>query len=253
MADKEISDLSAATVLNDADLLVVEQGGVTKKIVGSVLKDADKVDGFHAGSSASSGILLALNSSSKLPASITGDADTVNGKHASPTPAAGTIPVSGGDGKLAADWISIASLPKASAFYSHLNDVNQTGVVTETATQVNFLDTGALSYDIESCFSSHRYQPTVEGYYLIIAQVCWVSTVSGKIYSASINRNADGIASNTVMGQAVATKAYNTMSALVYMNGTSHWIEVLVYHDQGSNADINGYHSETFLTGVRVA
>lgn len=42
-------------------------------------KDADSVDGIHAAAAAAPNILLALNSSSKLPASITGDAASIGG------------------------------------------------------------------------------------------------------------------------------------------------------------------------------
>ncbi|MBU0959815.1 MAG: hypothetical protein KKB31_07750 [Nanoarchaeota archaeon] len=114
MANKEISDLTAASSLADADLLVIEQGGVTKKIAGSLIKNADTVDGIHAAATAAANILLALNASSKLPASITGDADTVDGKHASATPTGATIPVSEAGGTLANGWLNATATPTAS-------------------------------------------------------------------------------------------------------------------------------------------
>lgn len=39
MADKQISQLTAASALNDADLLVIQQSGVAKKLTGKKLKD----------------------------------------------------------------------------------------------------------------------------------------------------------------------------------------------------------------------
>jgi hypothetical protein len=258
MADKEISDLSAATVLNDADLLVIEQGGVTKQIAGSIIKNANTVDGIHAGTSAAANILLALNASSKLPASITGDADTVDGKHASATPAAATIPVSGGDGKLAEGWITTASLPATGAFSAHKNGSNQTGIVTETTTKVTF---GTELFDVASWYvtstdptvtTGSRYTPQVAGYYLIIAQVDWVTIENDADYSIGIIKNNVGAYGTEMVGHTVGGDTM-IVTGIVQMNGSTDFLHIDCWHNAGVDQIINGTSTQTFFTGVRIA
>jgi|GEM_PF-5985779 len=70
--------------------------------------DAGTVDGIHAAVSATANMLLALNSSSRLPADITGDADTIDGSHSSDFQRAGAFVVAHGQVRtLSLDAITI--------------------------------------------------------------------------------------------------------------------------------------------------
>lgn len=237
MANKTIPDLTAATVMNDADLVITSQGGVTKKLLGSVVKDADKLDGAHA----------------------------------STTPGAGVIPIADADSMLGDGWIDAAALwviikdlgsINASAldvpsiwtamltegyvadvrFAAHKNSVDQV-IPAATETKITF---ATELFDVGSCFSSSRFTPDVAGKYQVNFLTMLVQAGDGDATSHITlfkNEVAHFISARRHVGVFDDT---HCISTIVDMNGSTDYLEVSCYCTPG--ATVNGAVNRTIFS-----
>jgi hypothetical protein len=124
---------------------------------------------------------------------------------------------------------------------------NQT-VSDATATKITF-DTE--EFDTNSNFASSRFTPTVAGYYQVNATincsqtgiidfVVWVYK-NGSQYKRGFGFSGSG-----------ATKFIAPVSALVYCNGTTDFIEIYAYSDGTGSATINASSQDTWFAGTLV-
>jgi len=140
---------------------------------------------------------------------ITLSAPDVSGTNTVTIPAAtGTVMVSG-------------NMPAFSAY----KNSNQTGISSTVDTKVTFT---VEEFDTNSCYdtSTSRFTPTVAGYYQVNAELdCYGLTglAIPKIYKNGSNFKT-GAGSN-----ATCTEQYVAISALVYLNGTTDYIEIYAY------------------------
>jgi len=166
---------------------------------------------------------------------ITLSAPAVAGTNTATLPAAtGTVMVSG-------------NMP---AFRAYSN-ATQTGVSANTPTKVTL---GVETFDTNNNFASSRFTPTVAGYYQINASV-EISGSSFATYAETmIYKNGSNIA-YTQLNTAGYASVWNTVTAtcadIVYMNGTTDYIELYgmasftgCYFASGSTA--------TYLSGCLV-
>lgn len=110
------------------------------------------------------------------------------------------------------------------AFSAYVN-ANQT-ITSSTYTKVNF-DTE--EFDIGSCYDTtlKRWTPNKAGYYWVSVTVNNVSTVGGSIAICSIYKNGNSIKQG---GDVRGTFAGSfTAVALIYMNGTTDYLEGFAY------------------------
>lgn len=90
-------------------------------------------------------------------------------------------------------------------------------------------------YDTASCFdtSNYRFTPTVAGYY----QINWMVQVTnsvGTLFLTSLYKNG----ASFKRGDAITGGSYSAGgSALVYMNGSTDYVEAYVYQASGGNRD----------------
>ena len=146
----------------------------------------------------------------------------------------------------------IATLPDATgtvmvsgnmpAFSANLN-ANQS-ISATTYTKIAF---NAELFDTANAFDSttnYRFTPQVAGYYQLNAGSAVNGTITG-LYIL-IYKNGSNIA-RTFTG----TSAYANISNLVYLNGSSDYVEVYLYA-YGSPSTINGNTTETFFSGSLV-
>jgi hypothetical protein len=128
------------------------------------------------------------------------------------------------------------------AFYAYLNQA-QSPSVAWTKVQMN-----AEVFDTASCYdtSSYRFTPNVAGYYQFNLTV--YQGVSLIEMQASIYKNGSGV--NGVYGPDInSTYGVNT-SSLMYMNGTTDYVEPYIYL-YTSKALSSGF-SNTFFNGSLV-
>ena len=123
-------------------------------------------------------------------------------------------------------------------------------ISTASGTKLNF---NTESYDTGSNYdtSNYRFLPTTAGKYLITASVrlsgaVTITNVQLYIYKngSMYNRNTQGFNGDS--------SPMITNTDTIEMNGSSDYIEMYFYHNQGSNLDISGSVSNTYFNGFRI-
>jgi hypothetical protein len=135
------------------------------------------------------------------------------------------------------------------AFYAYQLTA-QTGVTQLTATKITF---DAEVFDTNNNFASSRFTPTVAGYYQFSFGVSIPSANSGAFCQATIRKNnstdTNGAAS---LGQSGTLYPQSVGSVLLYMNGSTDYVEVNIYGTAPGNYSIlNGIYC-TFFMGALV-
>ena len=140
--------------------------------------------------------------------------------------ATGTVMVSG-------------NMPAFSAYLS-----GATSVATATVTKLSF-DT--IIFDTANCYSTtnYRFTPNVAGYYMFNAVTRFGSMTASQCF-ARIYKN--GSTFNQGSGSGVAAGyVWPTANWLVYMNGTTDYVEAYAYQTSGTtqSADYSNYYQFT--------
>jgi len=129
--------------------------------------------------------------------------------------------------------------------FSAYSATSQTGVASGVFTKVLF-DTE--EYDTNNNFASSRFTPTVAGYYQVTARTDW-SITSGACF-LTIYKNGTGYKGgqlNDATGSGVGPIA----SGLVYFNGSTDYIEIYAYQNNGTNTIFPGI-AYTFFQAAMV-
>lgn len=115
------------------------------------------------------------------------------------------------------------------AFRAYSN--NSQNIASSTTTKIQF---NVEEFDTNSNFDSttnYRFTPTVAGYYQINLAVGFAAMSVGEVI-LQINKNGSVYQfGSDVLG---ATTSITSMSTLVYMNGTSDYVEGFVFQSSGS-------------------
>lgn len=113
---------------------------------------------------------------------------------------------------------------------------NTVAASTGVATKITF---SSADFDTASAFSSSRFTPLVAGYYQISAVAGSPDAWSASSFSATrIFKNGNAYASNIYS----PTTNFNigTVSALIYLNGSTDYIELYVQQNSGSTRNMSG-------------
>lgn len=118
------------------------------------------------------------------------------------------------------------------AFSAYLNSAQSLPNSTSTKVQFN-----AEEFDTNNNFDSttnYRFTPTVAGYYQVNGLIVCTALSSGYYAQAQLFKN--GSAAKYGVNTPSATNAYtrSNISALVYMNGTTDYLELYATQNSGS-------------------
>jgi len=91
---------------------------------------------------------------------------------------------------------------------------------------------GTEVHDTNNNFANSRFTPTVAGYYQING---FVNTTANTLI-AYISKNGSNIAGNVV----AATTNQATVSTVLFLNGSTDYIELFASHSQGTNVSVTG-------------
>jgi len=95
-------------------------------------------------------------------------------------------------------------------------------------------------FDTNSCYdnsTNYRFTPTVAGYYQVNSSVEF-NAISGSEVTIAIYKNGSAFKQGLDI---VATTMYQlSINALVYLNGSTDYIEIYVYQSSGSSKTIQG-------------
>jgi len=144
--------------------------------------------------------------------------------------AAGTVMVSG-------------NMP---AFSAYSNSAQTISAATFTKIQFNteLFDTNS-NYDV----GTYRFTPTVAGYYQVNTSVNFGTARSLYILSIYKNNSRGTGGENTFAGSLSANTSLNCQN-IVYMNGSSDYLEVFAYVDSGTNAINTGTNNTYFSSSM---
>ena len=130
---------------------------------------------------------------------------------------------------------NLAKVPNSPAFSASAS--TQTSLPASTFTKVLF---ATEEFDTNNNFASSRFTPTVPGYYQINASVQMLGTVPYATAAIYKNAVAYKISSQEQGSQIDPVK---TLSALVYLNGSTDYIEIFAFN--GSASAVNTVASAT--------
>lgn len=132
--------------------------------------------------------------------------------------------------------------------FSAFNSVNQT-VNHNTVTKVSF---NTEEFDTNNNFASSTFTPTVAGYYQINIKVPFAGTASRNYYFSSLlykNGSNISVANASIFALGSAGEFSIEQSKLVYMNGTTDYLEVYVYHvDYTTSASVSVLGNSTYAS-----
>jgi hypothetical protein len=115
---------------------------------------------------------------------------------------------------------------------------------------VTFID----DFDPQGWFASNKFQPTIAGYYNIDVSVWWnAGAVTNNQSNIQLRKNGS---TQLAIDQAqiVTGSGYGqTLSTIVYFNGSSDYVEVTAYTGNTTSQDINGAGSGTYIVANLIA
>ena len=139
-----------------------------------------------------------------------------------------------------------AGVPVNGPAFSAYASTNQT-VSDGTATKILF-DTE--EFDTNSNFSSSRFTPTIAGYYQVNSTVNCSQTAIVDFVIWIYKNNTQYKRGFGFAG--TASKFIAPVSTLVYLNGSTDYVEVFLYSDGTGNATINASSQDVWFNGCLV-
>jgi len=134
------------------------------------------------------------------------------------------------------------NMPAFSVYQNSATSVSN-GTFTKIALQVKEFDTA-------SCFdntTNYRFTPNVAGYYQINGCVN-ISTASQGLL-ASIYKNGSEYKRGVWFGNASSIGNQSIVSSVVYLNGTTDYVELYIYQSQGGTYNTNTGSNITYFNG----
>jgi len=145
--------------------------------------------------------------------------------------------------------VALASLGNGPAFYAN-GSTNQSctnGANTKVIFNNEVYDT-ANAYDT----TNNRFTPTVAGYYQISAACSMAAGTATQTALAAIWRSGGQYAIGSCSPAYTTIQNFLTVSALVYLNGTTDYVEIYLYHNYGSTWSTQAAATTTWFTGSLV-
>ena len=142
-----------------------------------------------------------------------------------------------GDLTVQQNGVTVNKITSAPAFFASISSAQSLSTASYTKMQM-----GTEVFDTNNNYDSttnYRFTPTVAGYYLVTISLFWTSTVvspsnaiykNGSIYSS---RYDQGTFANLMQGH----------TALIYLNGTTDYIENFAQISSGTTAVYTGNNS----------
>jgi hypothetical protein len=105
---------------------------------------------------------------------------------------------------------------------------------------------GTEVFDTNNNFASSTFTPTVAGYYIITGSVT-IQSAAAAVYTL-IYKNGSSVAAGTALPATGIFSGIATVSAVIYCNGSTDYIDLYVYQGSGGSVTI-GSGIATQMTG----
>lgn len=120
---------------------------------------------------------------------------------------------------------------------------------TVTASAYNKITFNTEEFDTNNNFASSRFTPTVAGYY----QISWLLNIGSSSGSYEWLSNCFKNGADYKSGTDTNSSQFGIGgSCLVYLNGSTDYVEIYTYQASGGTKDIMAYQSGTYFQGVLV-
>jgi hypothetical protein len=142
----------------------------------------------------------------------------------------------------------LSNLPNAPAFSAYNSSATSlaNGTFTKIALQTEEFDT-ASAFDSTT---NYRFTPQVAGYYQISGLMSLASAAANTI--ASIYKNGSEFKRGSVSGSASDSGQAAPVSALIYLNGSTDYVELYGYQITGGSVNTTTGAAYTYFQGVLV-
>jgi hypothetical protein len=107
----------------------------------------------------------------------------------------------------------------------------------------------AETHDTNSSFSGNIFTPNVAGYYLIMGTISTPSSNNNN-FLAVLYLNGSLYSHGT--GQIAANSTRTGITDIIYMNGTTDFVELRGYHSSSATININTGSTQTYFSGYLV-
>jgi hypothetical protein len=121
-----------------------------------------------------------------------------------------------------------------------------TSIPGVTQTKINL---ASETFDTNSNFASSRFTPTIAGYYLITSTISTDSSVMIG-FLASIFKNGVPYAYGSGLVRANALRA--TVNDIVYLNGSTDYVELYGYHESSGSFNVVTGETQTYFSGCLI-
>jgi hypothetical protein len=152
-------------------------------------------------------------------------------------------------------WFKDVFFQTQTPLFLAYRSANQTGLATATYHKVQFNQEQYDTHNFFDAATNYRFQPQIPGYYYLSANLRWAYTAAATndlhISTLYLN-NTTYLARNvqySVNGQNAMAMPVN---AMVYLNGSSDYVEVTVYQGTAANKDLTGSSYDCFFYGYRI-
>ena len=134
--------------------------------------------------------------------------------------------------------------PAFSAYKFNSQTINA-AALTKIQIDTELFDTNS-NYDNAT---NYRFTPTVAGYYQVNAAVNF-GTARTLVITSIYKNGSRGLGGETVFAGAISAATSIPVSNIVYMNGSSDYLELYGYSDTGTNAITTGINSTYFSAAM---
>ena len=129
--------------------------------------------------------------------------------------------------------VGASAAPAFSAYMSTATQSIATATFTKILINTKEFDTNS-NYDNAT---NYRFTPTVAGYYQVNGQLSWGNGASATLIT-TIYKN--GVRFKDGNNMTYTGGAYGVVSALIYLNGSTDYVELWGYQTTGSALNVNG-------------
>ena len=198
------------------------------------------IQGQTSGGNANKVIITSGHTLEVTSNSTVGGNSTITGSLTAPDIRATAIKSSNGTNAMTISSGGVVTQPAKPMF--RVKQSSDQAISNATATTVQFNDkTASGAFDIGGYFntSNYRYIPQVAGYYFVASTVT-IKATSVDYVIIFISKNGNGIYRNLGMESNAANAHVPAhVSGIIYMNGSSDYLDVQVQHNTGSNQNTN--------------
>lgn len=130
--------------------------------------------------------------------------------------------------------------------------VSSTALVSSAASTLTKITYDTEDFDTNSNFASSRFTPTVAGYYQFNVSIAFSGIVAvGATSFVTLYKNGSRFLDGNFAAQISGITTFNSVSGIIYLNGSTDYVEVYGYQNAGTQ-NIGSAQSSVKFTGAMI-